>query len=236
MRHIKNLLSIILPCMFIFAAPAKADVNTYTVRVDEFSKIKVMNDIDVRYVCNPDSAGYAVFTCEDRFADAFLFNNKGGTLKVAVNTDYTHISDQLPEVTLYSTFLSSAENQSKYTLNIESVAPCPEISFKQVGNGSITADGIEATKVKARIATGNGIITLSGDADSASFDMIGTGRIIADSLMAKEVTCTVFGTGSIGCWPIDKLSVKGMGSTTVYYKGSPATIKKSGIAKIEPMP
>lgn len=236
MKRITTILSALLPCMLLCIASAKADVNTYTVKVDEFSKIKVLNDIEVRYVCNPDSAGYAVFTCEDRFADAFLFNNKGGTLKLSVNTDYTHLSDQLPVVTLYSTFLTSAENQSKYTLSIVEVAPCPELSFKQVGNGSITADDIRATKVKARIATGNGIITLSGEADNATYEMVGTGRIIADALRADNVTCTVFGTGSIGCWPIDKLTVKGMGSTTVYYKGTPNTIKKSGIAKIEPMP
>ncbi len=223
-------------CLTAYSTKARADINTYTLQVGEFSKLKVVNDLEIKYVCNADSAGLAVFTCSNRFADAFLFENKNGKLKISVNTDYSHLSDQLPEVTVYSTFLVSAENQSKYTLNISSVAPCPEISFKQIGNGAIDAENLKATKVKATIATGNGVITLSGEADAAKFEMVGTGKIIADELCAEEVSCTVFGTGSIGCWPIDKLSVKGMGSTTVYYKGSPAVIKKSGIAKIEAMP
>lgn len=223
-------------CITAFGGHIRADINHYTVNVGEFSKLKVLNDLEVNYVCNPDSAGLAVFTCADRFADAFLFDNKNGTLKISVNTDYNHLCDQLPDVTVYSTFLVSAENQSKYTLNVRNVAPCPEVSFKQVGNGAIDANNIKATKVKASIATGNGVITLSGEADKAKYEMVGTGKIIADELYANEVTCIVFGTGSIGCWPIEKLSVKGMGSTTVYYKGTPDVIKKSGIAKIEPMP
>lgn len=223
-------------CALLFAATLHAEVNTYTIRVDEFSKLKVLDDIAVNYVCDADSAGYVSFECEDSFADAFLFTNKGGTLKVQIHTDYTDKADQLPVVKVYSTYLTSAENQSKHTLTLSNITPCPEISLKQVGNGSIVADDLKATKVKAKISTGNGVISLSGDCDFASFDMVGTGKIIADELMSDEVSCTIFGTGSIGCWPIEKLHVKGMGSTTVYYKGTPRTIKKSGIAKIEQMP
>lgn len=232
----------ILTCLFFAASvvaasfTAEAETNTYTVTVGEFCKLKVTNDIDVRYVCNPDSAGYAVFTGEDRFADAFIFTNKGGTLKISSNTDYSHLSDYLPEVTVYSTYLISAENSSKNTLEVIGVPPAPEISFKQVGNGAIIADDIKATKVKAKIATGNGSVSLSGECDEASFDMVGTGRINADMLEAVNVNCTVFGTGSIGCWPIDTLKVKGLASTTVYYKGNPSEIKKTGAAKIERMP
>lgn len=234
-QSIRSIASLLM-CVVLACGLAAAKINTYTVKVEEFSKIKVINNVEVNYVCNPDSAGYAVFTCEDRFADAFLFTNKNGTLKIAINTDYNHLSDYLPPVTVYSTYLVSAENQSIHPLTIESIIPCPEISLTQVGNGSITANDLKATKVKARIATGKGVITLSGEADKAVFEMVGTGRIIADELMADEVTCKTFGTGSIGCWPIEKLYVKGMGSTTVYYKGSPTQIKKAGIAKIEPMP
>lgn len=234
----KHLLTSLCACVCaLYASPVLfAEVNTYTVRVDEFSKLKVYDNIEVDYVCNPDSAGYAVFTCEDSIADAFMFSNKGGTLKVQVYSEYSDITDSLPKVTLYSTFINSVENQTDRQLTLTGVAPCPEISLKQVGNGTIMADNIKATRVKAKISTGSGVITVGGECSEASFTMVGTGRIIADGLMADKVTCTVFGTGSIGCWPIDKLQVKGMGSTTVFYKGTPHSIKKSGIAKIEKMP
>lgn len=231
----------ILTCVFVAAAAVaatvgiKAATTTYAINVGEFSKLKVTNDIDVRYVCNPDSAGYAVFTAEDKYADAFLFSNKGGTLKISSNTDFS-TNEFLPEVTVYSTYLISVENSSKKTLEIIDMPAAPELSFKQVGNGAIIAENLKATKIKAKIATGNGSITLFGECDEAVLEMVGTGRINADMLEALYVNCKVFGTGSIGCWPIEKLNVKGLASTTVYYKGVPAEIKKTGAAKIEPMP
>lgn len=231
----------ILTCVFVAAAAVaatvgvKAATTTYAINVGEFSKLKVTNDIDVRYVCNPDSAGYAVFTAEDKYADAFLFSNKGGTLKISSNTDFS-TNEFLPEVTVYSTYLISVENSSKKTLEIIDMPAAPELSFKQVGNGAIIAENLKATKIKAKIATGNGSITLLGECDEAVLEMVGTGRINADMLEALYVNCKVFGTGSIGCWPIEKLNVKGLASTTVYYKGVPAEIKKTGAAKIEPMP
>lgn len=225
-------------CTLLASLPwmnGKAETNTYTIRVDEFNRLKVNNDINVRYVCNTDSAGLAVFTCEDRFADAFIFSNKNGVLKISINTDYARLWDYLPAVTVYSTFLTSAENQSKLTLDVIGVPHCPELTFKQVGNGTINASDLNATKIKATIATGKGTINIDGEAEYAVLEMIGTGKIDAENLEVKDVSCKVLGTGSITCWPIDKLSVSGLASTTVYYKGEPATIKKSGVAKIEPL-
>lgn len=225
-----------LICALAVSEALMAEVNTYTVKVGEFNKLKVLDNIETEYVCNPDSAGYVSYECEDRLADVFLFTNKGGTLKLQVHTEYAHLTESLPKVRVYSTYLTYAENQSIYNMTLRDVPPGPEFSVKLVGNGSITADDIKATKVKARIETGNGTISISGDCDFATFTMAGTGKILADELMADDVTCKVFGTGSIGCWPVDKLHVKGLGSTTVYYKGSPREIKQTGIAKIEKMP
>lgn len=236
MKKSAFLFLLLIFCVSLPLSTVQAEINTYNVKIGEFSKIKVVNDIEVRYVCNPDSAGVAVYTCTDNYADAILFTNKGGTLKISLNTDYTHLSDYLPRITVYSSYLISAENQSKYELEICNLPPSGELSFKQVGNGSISATNLQATKVKGTIATGRGVITLTGETDFATFDMIGTGQILAGDLKAKQVTCNVLGTGSIGCWPIDKLSVKGLASTTVYYKGHPTEIKKSGFAKIEQMP
>lgn len=215
------------------ALSSSADINEYTVEVGEFSKLKVINDIDVVYKCVPDSAGKAVFVAEDSLADAYLFTNKNGTLKIEKYTDFATV--EVPQVTVYSNFLTSVENSSQKNVEVVSVASCPEFSVKQIGNGSVTVDNIEATKVNAKVATGKGRITIQGECTRVSLSMVGTGTIQADSLEADEVSCSVFGTGSIGCWPVDKLSVKGLASTTVYYRGTPKTIKKTGFAKVEPL-
>ena len=42
------------------------------------------------------------------------------------------------------------------------------------------------------------------------------------------------GGGTIGCWALDKLECRGIGSTRIYYKGEPE-IKKVGGGKLFPL-
>lgn len=37
------------------------------------------------------------------------------------------------------------------------------------------------------------------------------------------------GSGAIGCWPTESISVKGLGSTKVYYRGDPVVKKGPGL-------
>ncbi|MDE6787366.1 MAG: DUF2807 domain-containing protein, partial [Muribaculaceae bacterium] len=52
--------------------------------------------------------------------------------------------------------------------------------------------------------------------------------IQADRLEAVNVNCKMLGNGSIGCWPVEKLKIMGIGNTKIYYKGSPEIEKKGG--------
>ena len=97
-----------------------------------------------------------------------------------------------------------------------------------MGNGSLIAENIRATKVGASIKSGNGTITVSGNCEQANFNMLGNGTIQADRLEAVLVNCKMLGQGSIGCWPTEELKVRGIGNTKIYYKGSPKLDKKGG--------
>ena len=55
----------------------------YELKVNDFKELRVDNDIAVDYYCNPDSAGYAVFTATDAQSGWVLFDNNGrGKLSV----------------------------------------------------------------------------------------------------------------------------------------------------------
>ena len=58
--------------------------------------------------------------------------------------------------------------------------------------------------------------------------------IQADGLEAQSVKCSVLGTGSIGCWAVDNLDVRGIGTTKIYYRGEPK-VKKVGGARLLPI-
>lgn len=208
-------------------------LNEYIFEVGAFHKLRVLDNVNVVYRCVPDSAGFAAYRGEEDFRDAFIFTNNNGTLRVQVTTEDIN-KPGLPTIYLYSDYLTEAENSSLFTLKIENPAPCAEFKVRQEGNGTIIADGINSTKVTAALATGMGNVIVAGTCSNAELKMVGTGVIQADRLKAQSVKCLIVGSGSIGCWAEDKLSVKGIGSTKIYYKGNPE-VKKTGGGKLFPV-
>ena len=110
----------------------------------------------------------------------------------------------------------------------------PTFYAKLIGNGKIVANEVKANEVEANFVTGNGEIIIGGSCKLAKYKMVGAGTIQADEMKADAVQCKVMGAGNIGCWPVDKLDVRGIGSTKIYYKGSPE-VKKVGGGKLFPL-
>lgn len=202
--------------------------TTYTTYCGPFDKIEVTDNVNVVYECRQDSAGYLTYSGAHRFADAFILNNNKGKLKIQVNTEDVN-DPELPTIHVYSNFLTSVENSSVMKLEIRTIAPCSNLNIKQIGNGAISVDGAKCDRLKASLATGNGTIVITGSAAEAKYVMVGTGTIQADLLCADVVKCTVVGSGAIGCWPTESISVKGLGSTKVYYRGDPVVKKGPGL-------
>ena len=222
---LRNLATAIL-LSIITAISCFAEVNTYRIKIGDFTHLKVVNNINVVYRCNPDSAGYAVYDADRTFANAYIFSNNKGTLKIELATEHSG-KDSLPTLTVYSEYLNSIESSSEKTVLIDTPLPCPLFKTKLIGNGKIIIDNLKATTAEIQLSTGNGTIVTNGNVNTAKIKTIGTGTIQADELIAKEVICTILGTGSIGCYPTELLQTKGIGTTKIYYKGNPI-IKKSG--------
>lgn len=209
--------------------------KTFTMEIGQFEKLKINSDISVIYRNLPDSTGLARYTAPADMKDLFLLTNKGkGTLRVQVNqTQWS--TQELPVLYVYSDFLSSVESSSDRLVLIDNPAPCASFSVRQIGNGEIVVNNLKCTNLTAGILTGNGTISLSGRCANANLKMVGAGQIMADRMPADNVKCSILGTGSIGCWPVDNLSVKGLGSTKIYYKGHP-NVKKTGGGKLFELP
>lgn len=207
----------------------------YIVDVGQFENLKINGNISVIYKNLPDSTGMAFYISEPGNEDVFEFvTKKAGTLKVSPNDEKWGRKD-LPVLHVYSDFLTSLESFSDQEVEVRNIVPCASLSINQVGNGSISVENIKSNIVSAAITTGNGTINLSGTCTTANFRMVGAGLISADRLQAENVKCSILGTGSIGCWPVDDLKVSGIGSTKIYYKGRP-NIKKTGGGKLFELP
>lgn len=201
----------------------------YELKVNDFKELRVDNDIAVDYYCNPDSAGYAVFTATDAQSGWVLFDNNGrGKLSVQTDTDYP-AGEKMPRIRVYSSSLEKVVNSGDSLVKVYNLPAADKFKAVLIGNGRLSVPGVEASTVEASIHSGNGQLTIEGRCTEAKLHLVGTGTILADRLEAVKVKATVVGTGYIGCSPSEAITVMGAGSGSVLYKQAPPTIKSRGV-------
>lgn len=213
-------------------AQAPQEVHRYEMKFGEFHELRTTDGINVEYHTDSSRAGLAEFFTDASLASAIMFQHKNGKLTISLasrDTVYTN----LPTVRVYSSFLSVAKNEGDSTMTINRPAPGPKFQAKVEGNGQLIIKDITTTQLTAEVITGKGSIIVNGKATSAKYTIAGSGAVKATEVEADEVSATVAGTGTVYCWPVKKLSVGGLGSGKVYYRGTPAEIKKKFISKVK---
>ena len=201
----------------------------YELKVNDFKELRVDNDITVDYYCNPDSAGYAVFTATDAQSGWVLFDNNGrGKLSVQTDTDYP-AGEKMPRIRVYSSSLEKVVNSGDSLVKVYNLPAADKFKAVLIGNGRLSVPGVEASTVEASIHSGNGQLTIEGRCTEAKLHLVGTGTILADRLEAVKVKATAVGTGYIGCSPSEAITVMGAGSGSVLYRQAPPTIKSRGV-------
>lgn len=236
---IKKLLLIAMMLVAALTGTAQdGKVGRYEVKVGDFKVLRVVNDINVDYVCNPDSSGMVVFYTTPDKVSAFMFDNNGkGKLSIQLSTDEAMAPKGLPTLRVYSQFLLEAQNDGDSLLRIVKVAPAPKLKFKVVGNGSLQALDLNATSVEAVLYTGCGTVEVSGKCTEAHLNATGSGDVIADRLETTTAKCKIWGTGSISCNVNGgPLTITGSGSGKVHYRGTPSEIKSRQIGSIKAIP
>lgn len=217
---IKQLFAATLFTISSMAIAANDDLRRYELDVQDFSELRVIEGVKVDYKCNADSAGIVTFTTTPDLASVLMFTNNKNRLDIQISTDGIDY-ENLPQITVYSRFLSMVENSGDSLVRVVSLQPVPAFKARVIGNGSLSVYGIDTNSLDASLDTGNGTITLYGTARKAKYNLVGTGSIQADELVADEIKCSLLGTGSIGCAPVQQLNIVGASSGKVYYKGEP---------------
>ncbi len=217
----------ILMILALLMGGLQMNAKQFKLPVGQFSKLNVDDSVNVVYVGGSDTPSCVTYEGDQKYARAFIITHKGNKLRVQVETMFVN-DPELPTLYVYSDFLESASLSAESTLTLKSVAPSSKLDLSVMGNGTLVADNMRATKIGANIKSGNGTISISGHCQQANFSMLGNGTIQADRLEATDVSCKILGQGSIGCWPVEELKVMGIGNTKIYYKGSPKIDKKGG--------
>lgn len=217
---------------------ASAQVVRHEMKVGNFSRLVLTDNINVNYYCNADSAGIAVIHGEQDAYKHLLFNlNDKGRLSIQVEDEFER-RGHMPTITIYSSSLDEAENAGDSTLRISGLPPMKAFKVRNIDNGKVIAKGLRASKLELQILSGKGKIIADGSCDDLAIRLIGTGEIQADNVVATAVSCRIMGTGNIGCNVNGgELKVSGSGTGKVYYKGSPSkvTVRKLGTIKAIPI-
>ena len=82
---------VLISALFLVIATLALHAQTthHVVKLGEFTRLVVTDDINVVYRCDADSAGLAVFDCTEDIADRFVFSiNKNGRLNIQFNGEY----------------------------------------------------------------------------------------------------------------------------------------------------
>lgn len=230
----RNFVTLIIAALTVFGVPAQKKTADYSLHVQNFSELTVVDGVGVDYVCNADSAGWAVFCCGPEVASHIMFENKAEHLTVRTDADESPVRG-VPRVRVYSASLRKVTNTGDSLLRVHSTAPVDQFRMYIIGNGEIKATGVAAREVDVRISAGNGRVCVDGHAHRCSARNVGTGLIDASRLSCDEFSCFVLGPGNIHCRPSSLLKVYGAGSGVVYYHTEPAAIKKRGLGlKVRP--
>ena len=232
----RTLISILL--LATAALTVCAQVTHHEVKVGNFSRLVLLDDINVNYRCNADSAGVVVFDCSQQVADHLIFSlSDKGRLSIQVDDEYER-QGNLPNLTVYSSALDEAENSGDSVMRISGLPPMKNFKVRLTDNGKIIVRGVRASQLELQILSGKGKIIADGFCDNLLLRLVGTGEIQADKVEAGSVSCRIMGTGSIGCDVHGgELKVSGSGTGKVYYKGNPSkvTVRKLGTIKAIPM-
>ena len=226
----------LLTGIFLTVASLAAAKSPLCLQTHDFQELRVRGLLNVEYVSAPDSAGLIVISgpVEEQLSwvEAATSGRKL-TLNLNIPAEQVQTPQNLPSVRVYSSYLTKVDNEGDSTVILNSPLAGAQFSARIIGNGRISVRNIKAGEVNASILSGHGIIALSGDCNKASLKLTGTGVIQADALRATDgyVWCT--GTGTIGVWAIKQLTIKGVGSGTVYVRGTPDIKQKTVGVKLQ---
>ncbi len=225
-----RLLSLLLAILGL-AFSAGAQTKDYALKIGDFKELTVAHNVNIRYVQKPDSAGYAVYSCNPKYASALTFTNTNGKMKIELISEEP-VEKHIPTVTVFSTSLEKATNLGDSTLCIVTTEPSASLAVKVIGNGCIQAPDVFTSKFTAAVEAGSGHIFANGKASEAKYTLASTGSIEAGQVEAEKVKCWTFGTGSIDCHAVETLTVYGATSGTIYYIGDPKIKKRAVGAKL----
>lgn len=172
-------------------------IATKTVPIDLFNKVNLACIADVNFTVSDTPS--ADVSYHESLVDSFVFRVENGVLTIDLDSDAT------------------LEYKPRAVVNIS--APSLNV-FVLSGVGDVNISGIDNEGFRAQIS-GQGDIYVAGKTGMAILEIYGSGDLMADKLIAKDVIADIRGSGDILGFASGDLTANISGKGDVIVKGTP---------------
>jgi hypothetical protein len=206
----------------------KGERESYEFKVSEFNSIRVEGFCEIRY--------YAAFSntvtleVQPNLLEYYAVEVSNGELVVRT-TRRVNVS-KTPVLTVSTPVLSrlTIGGACVFTAHDKITAGSFELVLGGAGRGRAELD-VESLFVNM---SGAGDFKLSGNADTADFNISGAGNLDALSLQTREAQISISGAGEVRISCSEKLRINADGMGTVEYSGSPSLdVRKNGLVNVK---
>lgn len=200
------------------------------IEVGIFDEIVINSAFHVYYTQDASSKGTAKITAEKNIMDMVEVELKKNkvvlSMKKSLNVTYNLVTIYLTSPTLHE-----VKNGGSGIFEAKGLVKTDKFNCSVSGNdGQLKFENLQSEWLKASVVSSSGDILLKGQTKEAGYTVTGGGEIRADGMEAETVSCSVNGSGNIGCHAVKLLKSTLIGVGSVYYKGSPE-IKSTNIGK-----
>jgi hypothetical protein len=93
------------------------------------------------------------------------------------------------------------------------------------GTGVVAVTSVKATLLIVRLS-GTGVVSISGTAERLEVHLVGSGDVLLQDLVARDVAATVSGFGRAEVHATSSLDAVVSGTGVIDYTGAPSTVSK----------
>ncbi len=206
------------------------DEGKYTemvLRVDEFSKIEVLNIFNIEII--EDTESYILYKGGENILTKMTYSSTSGLLKLDHNYLNWSRNFKIPTLEIHMPLLEALDLKGSCTLKNQTQLSGKNLSIYVHDSADVYDMDLNVNYQNLRFHSrgSGGKLSVKGHCPTASYVLNGSANLDATQLISNNVSLTQNSLGNGHVYVDNKLTVLFLKSGDVYYKGEPKEINVS---------
>jgi hypothetical protein len=156
---------------------------------------------------------------------------RGGTLYLSLDSNLRMLLPSRLHFTLHVKDLSKITTSGSWDV-VSETFQTSSLNIVISGSGKVVINALTVDELDTTVS-GSGELDLSGEVKLETFNISGSGKVLAGNLRSQGATIGISGSGNVTVWATNTLTVHVSGSGDVSYYGSPqVSFDQSGSGNI----